>query len=59
MILNCSIPISIGELNSVHGIGVLSVKSLCYQQMIDFPPRVDLFVGDPLEVFKGVTILEF
>ena len=58
LILKCSIPTSFRELKSFHGVCALSVVSLCYQQVTNLSPRVDLFVGDPNVVSKGVPTLE-
>ena len=58
LMLSCSIPTSIEELKSFHRLGVLSVKSLCSQQVIKFSSRVDVLVDQPLDISKGVTLLE-
>ena len=55
MILNCSVPISIRELKSFHGVCVLSIVSLYYQQMLNSSPRADCVPRDYLwsEFFYG------
>ena len=58
LVLSCSIPTSIGELESFHGIGVLSVVSICYQHMSKLQVRDILFVDQPIAMSKGVAILE-
>ena len=55
LVLCCSIPISIGELESFYGIGVLSVASFCYRHVFKLQDRDSLLVDQPIAASKGVT----
>lgn len=50
LVLSCSIPTSIGELKSFHGVGVLSVALFCYQHVFKLQAR------DSLTGVKGVHV---
>ena len=58
LILACSMPKSIGEYQTFHGVCTLSVVSLCHPLMFNVNHEPDLLVGRNNEVSKGVSTLE-